>query len=100
MVPTASAIGPEYISIIHMRKRATFDFHFHNLTNARSNRGVAIMKDQATPTRSLLVRIARMCCTMLLRDGSHSFRMRVVSKVITMPVGVADLAARRDSIAA
>ena len=58
------------------------------------------MKDQATPTRSLLVRIARMCCTMLLHDDSHSFRMRVVSKVITMPVGVADLAARRDSIAA
>ena len=83
-----------------MLKSATFDFHFHHLTNARSNRGVAIMKDQATPTRSLLVRIARMCCTMLLRDGSHSFRMRVVSKVITLPVGVADLAARRDSIAA
>ena len=58
------------------------------------------MKDQATPTRSLLVRIARMCCTMLLRDDSHSFRMRVVSKVITLPVGVADLAVRRDSIAA
>ena len=58
------------------------------------------MKDQATPARLLLVRIARMCCIMLLRDGSHSFRMRVVSKVITLPVGVADLAARRDSIAA
>ena len=83
-----------------MRKRATFDFHFQHLSNARSNRGVAIMKDQATPARSLLVRIARMRCTMLLCDDSHSFRMCVVSKVITLPVGVADLAARRDSIAA
>ena len=85
-----------------MQKRGTFDFHFHHLSNARSNRGVAIMEDQATPARSLLVRIARMCCTILLSDDSHSFRMRVVSKVITLrlPVGVADLAARRDSIAA
>ena len=95
-----SGIGTRQISITHMQKRATFDFNFHHLSNARSNRGVAIMKDQATPTRSLSVRIARMCCTMLLCDDSHSFRMRVVSKVITLPVGVADLAARRDSIAA
>ena len=83
-----------------MRKRASFDFRFHHLTDARSNRDVAVMKDHATPAQSLLVRIARMCSTMLLSNDSHSFRMRVVSKVITVPVGVADLAARRDSIAA
>ena len=58
------------------------------------------MKDQATPERSLLVRITRTRCSMLPSDDSHSSRMRVVSKVITLPVGVADLAARRDSIAA
>ena len=58
------------------------------------------MKDQATPERLLLVLITRTRCSMLLSDDSHSFRMRVVSKVITVLVGVADLAARRDSIAA
>ena len=83
-----------------MRERAIFDFFSHHLRTQHSLEDVAIMKDQATPARSLLVRIARMCSTMLLRDDSHSFRMRVVSKVITLPVGVADLAARRDSIAA
>ena len=58
------------------------------------------MKDQATAERSMLVRITRTRCSILLSDDSHFFRMRVVSKVITLPVGVADLAARRDSIAA
>ena len=58
------------------------------------------MKDQATPEWLLLVLITRTRCSMLLSDDLHSFCMRVVSKVITVPVGVADLAARRDSIAA
>ena len=58
------------------------------------------MKDQATPEWLLLVLITRTRCSMLLSDDSHSFRMRVVSKVITVAVGVADLAARRESIAA
>ena len=46
------------------------------------------MKDQATAERSMLVRITRTRCSILLSDDSHFFRMRVVSKVITFPVGV------------
>ena len=83
-----------------MRERAIFDFFSQHLRTQHSSDDVAIMKDQATPERSLLVLITRTRCSMLLSDDSHSFRMRVVSKVITVPVGVADLAARRDSIAA
>ena len=48
------------------------------------------MKDQATPERLLLVLITRTRCSMLhSRDDSHSLRMHVVSKVITVPGGVA-----------
>ena len=83
-----------------MRKRAIFYFHFHHLTDARSNRDVAVMKDQATSERSLLVGITRTRCSIQLSSILDSIRMRVVPKVITVPVGVADLAARRDSIAA
>ena len=58
------------------------------------------MKDWVTPARSLSVRITRMPCSMLLESVLDSALMRVVSKVITVTVGVADLAARRDSVAA
>ena len=58
------------------------------------------MKDWVTPARSLSVRITRMRCSMLLESVLDSVLMRVVSKVITVTVGVADLAARPDSVAA
>ena len=58
------------------------------------------MKDWVTSARSLSVRITRMRCSMLLESVLNSVLMRVVSKVITVTVGVADLAARRDSVAA
>ena len=56
--------------------------------------------DWVTPARSLSVRITRMCCSLLLESVPDPVLMRVVSKVITVTVGVADLAARRDSVAA
>ena len=83
-----------------MLKDAVFDFHFHHLTYARFHRGGAGVKDWVTPARSLSVRITRMRCSMLLESVLDSVLMRVVSKVITVTVGVADLAARRDSVAA
>ena len=76
--------------MILMRKRAIFDFHFHHLTDARSNRDVAVMKDQATSERSLLVRITRTRCGILPSNILDSIRMRVVSKVITVPVAGRD----------
>ena len=52
------------------------------------------MKDWVTPARSLSVRITRMRCSMLLESVLDSVLMRIVSKVITVTVGVADLAAK------
>ena len=67
-----------------MRARANFDFYCHHLTDARSNRDFAGMKDQATSERSLLVAITRTRCGFLLSNVLDSVRMRVVSKVITL----------------
>ena len=84
-----------------MRKRATFDFHFHHLTNARSNRDGAVMKDQATPERSLTLVATRIRCGILFVIILHSVLMRVVSKVnrSTPTVGGWDLASVGDSVA-
>ena len=73
-----------------MRARANFDFYCHHLTDARSNRDFAGMKDQATSERSLLVRITRTRCGILPSNILDSFRMHVVSKVITVPVAGRD----------
>ena len=56
--------------------------------------------DWVTPARSLSVRITRMCCSFILESDLDSFLMRDVSNLITVTVGVADLAARPDSVAA
>ena len=85
--------------MILVRKRAIFDFHFHHLTDARSNRDVAIMKDQATSARFLSVRITRTRCGMLLFNVPDSVRMSNVSKVITVPVGGRDPVWGGDSVA-
>ena len=56
--------------------------------------------DWVTPARSLSVRITRMCCIFILESDLDSFLMRDVSNLITVTVGVAELAARPDSVAA
>ena len=56
--------------------------------------------DWVTPARSLSVRITRMRCSFILEGDLDSVFMRDVSSLITVTVGVADLAARRDSVAA
>ena len=83
-----------------MQKSATFDFHFHHLTDAHSTQDVAVMKDQTTPAPSLSVRITRMSCGMLNNDVLDSVRCRDVSKVITLAVGGRDPTSGGDSIAA
>ena len=56
--------------------------------------------DWVTPARSLSVRITRMRCSFILESDLDSVLMRDVSNLITVTVGVAELAARRDSVAA
>ena len=56
--------------------------------------------DWVTPARSLSVRITRMRCSFILESDLDSVLMRDVSNLITVTVGVAELAARRDSAAA
>ena len=56
--------------------------------------------DWVTPVRSLSVRITRMRCIFILESDLDSFLMRDVSNLITVTVGVAELAARPDSVAA
>ena len=58
------------------------------------------MIDWVTPARSLSVRITRMRCIIILESDLDSVLMRDVSNLITVTVGVAELAARRDSVAA
>ena len=69
-----------------MQKRASFDFIFHHFTNARSNRDGAVMKDQATPERSLTLVATRIRCGILFVSILHSVLMRVISKVNTLTV--------------
>ena len=56
--------------------------------------------DWVTPARSLSVRITRIRCIFILESDLDSVLMRNVSNLITVTVGVADLAARPDSVAA
>ena len=56
--------------------------------------------DWVTPARSLSVRITRMRCIFILESDLDSFLMRDVSNLITVTVGMAELAARPDSVAA
>ena len=73
-----------------MRTRATFDFYLHHLTNARYNRGVAVVKDWVTPTTSMTLTIIRVSCSMLPTNVLGSVRGRDVSTVITLTVGGRD----------
>ena len=83
-----------------MRERAIFDFFSQHLRTQHSSEDVAIMKDQATPQRSLSVGITRTSCGMLLSDALGSFRSRGASNVITLTVGDRDPISCGDSIAA
>ena len=76
--------------ITHMRKRAIFDFYLHHLTNARYNRGGAVVKDWVTPTTSMTLTIIRVSCSMLPANVLDSVRSRDVPNVITVPVGARD----------
>ena len=73
-----------------MRKRAIFDFYLHHLTNARYNRGGAVVKDWVTPTTSMTLTIIRVSCSMLPTNVLDSVRGRDVSTVITITVGGRD----------
>ena len=74
----------------HMRKRAIFDFYLHHLTNARYNRGGAVVKDWVTPATSMTLTIIRVSCSMLSANVLDSVRGRDVSTVITLTVGGRD----------
>ena len=88
------------MTITGMRARVIFDFCSHHLTDARYHRGGAGVKDWVTPTTSMTLGYTRMSCGMLQTNVLDSVRMRVVSKVITVPVGGRDPTHGGDSVAA
>ena len=57
------------------------------------------MKDQATPERSLTLRVTRIRCAITFVKILDSVLMRIVSKVNTLTVGGWDLASVGDSVA-
>ena len=83
-----------------MRTRAIFDFYLHHLTNARYNRGGAVVKDWVTPTTSMTLTIIRVSCSMLPTNVLDSVRSRDVSNVITLTIGGREPTSGGDSIAA
>ena len=73
-----------------MRASATFDFQHYHFTDQHFRRDVAVVKSWATSTRAPTVGIVSIRCSSLPSRDQDSIRVRDVSKVITVTVGVAD----------